>query len=182
MKKNHFYILGGILIFLFSRKLFAGPPKKTTMPPPPKKEGGAMPIKPGVIVPGSHHVPTLKPWRITSGFGPRKTSSKKMSSIHNGIDIAVKIGTDLFATFDGKVVARFYKEKGGNQLVIANDDGSRSGYAHLNEFLVNIGDRVKKGQLVAKSGNTGFSTGPHLHFTFKNTDGKAIDPVKIFGK
>ena len=65
----------------------------------------------------------------------------------------------------------------GNEIIIQHDSNYLSLYGHLSEILVNKGDTVKQGQLIGKTGNSGRSTGPHLHFTIKE-DGKAVDPVQ----
>lgn len=118
---------------------------------------------------------------ITSPFGWRA------SGFHNGTDIATNVGTPIKSPADGKVVAVFFDNTygGGYSLVIEHDNGYRTGYAHLSGFHVQTGETVKQGQIVADSGNTGYSTGPHLHFTLSKKDPKTnqwtfIDPQTIF--
>jgi hypothetical protein len=117
-------------------------------------------------------------------FGPRKAPTAGASTEHNGNDVGQKMNSPLFSPKDGVVKSISINNKGGKQLVIFHPDGTRSGFAHLNEFLVKEGDQVKMGQLVARSGNTGVSTGPHLHFTYGYHDGnkttKLVDPNSVF--
>ena len=120
---------------------------------------------------------------ITSGYGHRKAPKGPQgfaSSEHNGIDLAVGVNTNVFAPMDGVVKSIYYNDQGGNQLIIQHSDGSKTGYAHLNGYKVNVGDPVAKGQVVALSGNTGNSNGAHLHFTYRTPQGDQIDPDLVF--
>lgn len=117
--------------------------------------------------------------RITSPFGNRKHPVTGVSnSFHNGIDIAAASGTSVKAAASGTVTKRYYHENGGNSIVIAHDNGFTSGYAHLSSFSVKIGDRVKQGQEIGKSGATGRVTAAHLHFTLRNPSGDYVNPEK----
>ena len=118
--------------------------------------------------------------KITSGFGSRKAPKAGASTNHNGIDLAAPLNTPVYSPMDGVVEKIYFNDKGGKQLVIHHSDGSRSGFAHLNGYDVNLNDNVSKGQLIALSGNTGNSTGPHLHFTFRNPKGEPVDPSYFF--
>ena len=122
----------------------------------------------------------LKDVKITSGFGSRKAPKAGASTNHNGIDLAAPLNTPVYSPMDGVVEKIYFNDKGGKQLVIHHSDGSRSGFAHLNGYDVNLNDNVSKGQLIALSGNTGNSTGPHLHFTFRNPKGEPVDPSYFF--
>lgn len=116
--------------------------------------------------------------RITSKFGPRTAPTAGASSMHKGIDIATPIGTTVIAPWDGKVVVANTHPTGGIQLVIQHDNGKRTGYAHLSSRLVDVGDVVKRGQAIARTGSTGASTGPHLHFSMRPTStADHIDPT-----
>jgi murein DD-endopeptidase MepM/ murein hydrolase activator NlpD len=111
--------------------------------------------------------------RFTSGFGMRN------GSFHNGIDIAAPTGTPIKAPIDGKVHSRFTSDRGGNSLILMHaQTGHTTGYAHLSAFNVKVGDEVKKGDVIGLVGNTGVSTGPHLHFTVKH-NGNYIDPLTV---
>ncbi len=131
---------------------------------------------------GQDFVLPLKNIRITSGFGPRKAPFKGASTNHNGVDLAVPVNTSVFSPYDGVVVSIWGNPKvtGGLQLKVKHDNGYTTGYAHLNGYNVKVGDRVTKGQQIALSGNTGPSTGAHLHFTLRNPNGEPIDPVDFF--
>lgn len=115
--------------------------------------------------------------KITSKFGSRTHPVTGTHSYHNGIDIAVPIGTSVIAPASGKVKSVYSNSAGGNQLIIKHDNGYQSGFAHLASAQVKVGDRVQQGQTVALSGNTGASTGPHLHYTLRK-DGELVDPSK----
>ncbi|MEV7386923.1 MULTISPECIES: M23 family metallopeptidase [unclassified Streptomyces] len=103
---------------------------------------------------------------------------------HSGQDFAVPSGTDVVAAHDGTVVKAGGNGAGdgpayGNAIVIKHANGQYSQYAHLSRVDVRIGQTVKTGQHIARSGNTGNSTGPHLHFEIRTTPnyGSAVDPV-----
>lgn len=118
--------------------------------------------------------------KVTSGFGRRRAPLKGASTNHNGVDFGVPVNTEVFSPMDGIVENIYTNDKGGKQLIIRHTDGSRSGFAHLNGFKVGKGETVTRGQIVALSGNTGNSTGPHLHFTFRNPNGDFVDPISYF--
>ena len=126
------------------------------------------------------YVLPVQNFKITSGFGTRKAPKSGASTNHNGLDLAVPLNSNVFSPMDGVVKSVYNKGNGGNQLVIQHADGSSSGYAHLNSYKVKVGDHVNKGQVIALSGNTGNSTGPHLHFTWHGADGNTVDPRNIF--
>ena len=131
----------------------------------------------------SEYMLPLQKFTITSGYGRRKPPKGPKgfaSSFHNGVDLGVGINTDVFAPMNGVVKSIYSDGNGGNQLIIEHEDGSRTGYAHLNSYKVKIGDNVSKGQVIAFSGNTGNSNGPHLHFTYRNPSGDLVDPTTIF--
>lgn len=122
----------------------------------------------------------VKNYKISSGFGHRTAPIKGASTEHNGVDLAVPLNSAVFSPMDGVVDDVYFNEKGGKQVIIRHSDGSRSGFAHLNNYSVSKGDSVTKGQQIALSGNTGNSGGPHLHFTFRNPTGDFINPVDFF--
>jgi len=119
-----------------------------------------------------------KATRFISPVKSGRTSQKFKAGEHNGIDIAVPEGTNVYSVASGRVASSYVTDKGGKQLVILHDNGFRSGYAHLRFPLVKIGDDVERGQLIAQSGKTGIVTGAHLHFTLKNPEGNFIDPER----
>lgn len=119
---------------------------------------------------GSYHHPYIG--RITSRYGPRRGRA------HQGLDISLKIGDPIYATFDGKV--RMSKAAGnyGNLVIIRHNNGLETYYAHLSERSVEVGDWVVAGQQIGLGGNTGRSTGPHLHFEVRYK-GQSFDPERI---
>lgn len=110
--------------------------------------------------------------RITSRYGPRRGRA------HQGLDIGLKTGDPIYATFDGKV--RFSKAAGdyGNLIVIRHNNGLETYYAHLSQRDVEVGDWVVAGQQIGLGGSTGRSTGPHLHFEVRYR-GQSFDPERI---
>jgi|GEM_PF-3778556 len=120
---------------------------------------------------------------ITSFFGEREnpTSANESAQTHEGIDIAADENTGVYASCGGKAVFCGYSESYGNEIKIDSPDGYETIYAHLNSLKIKNGDTVKAGDLIAASGNTGDSTGAHLHFGVYK-DGKAIDPMTFFDK
>ena len=99
-------------------------------------------------------------------------------SVHKGIDIAKNLGESVNASLDGKVVNAGYNNGGyGNLIVIEHQGNMETYYAHLSEIYVNVGDIVKKDDIIGTVGSTGNSTGPHLHFELR-VDNEPVDPVK----
>lgn len=112
--------------------------------------------------------------RITSPFGPR------WRRMHNGLDIKVNIGDTIVAAFDGKVRIVKYERRGyGQYVVIRHDNGLETVYGHLSKQLVEENQLVKAGEAIALGGNTGRSTGSHLHFETRFL-GIAINPAYMF--
>ncbi|MCA6072824.1 MAG: M23 family metallopeptidase [Endomicrobium sp.] len=115
----------------------------------------------------------------SSHFGKRKHPVTGKISFHGGVDIAVQSGTWVGAAADGVViVASRNVGHYGTAVFIDHKNGYITHYGHLSSINVRLGQKVKKGQLIAKSGTTGRVTGPHLHFTIKKGD-KALDPMKL---
>ena len=101
---------------------------------------------------------------ISSGFGLRKDPFSDKKKFHKGIDIACPIGTPVKAAAGGKVIFVGSKDGYGKTVVLEHRNGYRTLYAHLSNFKVKEGDVVSQGEAIALSGNTGRSSGPHLHF------------------
>lgn len=119
------------------------------------------------------HMPTPST-RITSPFGPR------WRRMHNGLDLKVNIGDTIVAAFDGKVRIVRYERRGyGKYVVIRHDNGLETIYGHLSKQLVEENQLVKAGEVIGLGGNTGRSTGSHLHFETRFL-GIAINPVLMF--
>ena len=112
--------------------------------------------------------------KITSPFGPR------WRRMHNGLDLKVNIGDTIVAAFDGKVRIVKYERRGyGKYVVIRHDNGLETVYGHLSKQLVEENQLVKAGEVIGLGGNTGRSTGSHLHFETRFL-GIAINPIYMF--
>lgn len=101
---------------------------------------------------------------ITSSFGYRTDPFKGVSAYHSGIDIAGSIGDPVYAALGGEVIAAERLGARGKYIAVRHDNGLETLYMHLDQMLVSPGDQIVKGQQIGKLGNTGRSTGPHLHF------------------
>lgn len=109
-------------------------------------------------------LPVAAQSRITSGFGLRLDPFTSRRAMHNGIDFEALEGTPVFAVADGMVSRVVLLPNYGNLVEVNHRDGQTTRYAHLQQSLVRSGQFVRRGELIAKVGNTGRSTGPHLHF------------------
>ena len=101
---------------------------------------------------------------VTSDCGKRENPILHKQELHDGLDIAVPEGTEVVAVKSGRVTEVRTSATYGKLLRFETTDGYTILYAHLSEILVKKGEKIKQGQVVAKSGNTGLSTGPHLHY------------------
>ncbi len=124
-------------------------------------------------------IPSVQPvanMSFTSNFGIRSDPFRGSAAFHPGVDIQCGIGTAVYATADG-VVDRAERSGGyGNLVEIDHGRGIATRYGHLSKILVAAGQKVKRGQLIALSGSTGRSTGPHLHYEVR-IDGRAVNPL-----
>lgn len=123
--------------------------------------------------------PSIKPadgW-ISSRFGYRVSPFTGRKELHKGVDIANHIGTPVHATANGRVTFSGRKGSMGRVLSIDHGHGLVTRYAHLDKLLKNKGDTVKRGDTVALLGNSGRSTGPHVHYEVR-LNGQAVDPAK----
>jgi murein DD-endopeptidase MepM/ murein hydrolase activator NlpD len=119
--------------------------------------------------------------RFTSGFGYRVSPFGRGSDTHLGIDLAAPVGTSIYAPADGTVISSDWSSSGyGLMVTIDHGFGLTTRYAHLSESLVEAGSSVERGQIIAKVGNTGRSTGPHLHFETV-LGGVHVDPLIFSG-
>jgi murein DD-endopeptidase MepM/ murein hydrolase activator NlpD len=127
-----------------------------------------------------HSIPLGPPvtGTITSKFGSRKDPINGEAAFHSGVDIKCDSGTEIFARADGVVVGRGYTAGFGNYLVIDHGHSFETRYLHMLKSLVNKDEKVTRGQLIGLVGNTGRSTGPHLHYEINYQD-KAINPIKF---
>lgn len=113
--------------------------------------------------------------KITSEFSLRKDPYTRVSSFHMGVDIRGNIGDPVFSAADGEVLRAEYFGGYGNLIVIKHSNKHTTWYAHLSSIDVDVGDHVKKGEIIGAVGSTGRSTGPHLHYEIFE-DGEPIDP------
>ena len=114
--------------------------------------------------------------RISSGFGGRKRPTKGASTYHRGVDFAVPTGTPVMASCGGTVIRAGWASGLGNSVTLSHPDGRTTVYGHLSKILVSTGQSVSQGQRIALSGNTGVSTGPHLHFGL-TINGTYVNPL-----
>ncbi|XBC44152.1 MAG: peptidoglycan DD-metalloendopeptidase family protein [Buchnera aphidicola (Schlechtendalia peitan)] len=123
--------------------------------------------------------PSLKKYRISSAFNPHRLNpiTKKISP-HQGIDLAMPIGTPILSIGNGEIIKIQSSLAAGKYIAIKHSRKYITKYMHLKKILVKIGEKVKKGDKIGLSGNTGYSTGPHLHYEvwLKN---KVVNPEKI---
>lgn len=115
---------------------------------------------------------------VTSPFGYRIHPILKTRKFHTGVDVASQKGTPVYSIADGVISKASYNGSAGNMVRIEHNEGVSSVYMHLDRFTVKVGDSVRRGQVVGTVGNTGRSTGPHLHFEFR-VNNSPIDPTAI---
>jgi murein DD-endopeptidase MepM/ murein hydrolase activator NlpD len=116
--------------------------------------------------------------RLSSFFGGRRHPIFKVHRFHNGIDIATRYGTLVGSASGGRVISTGWMGGYGKAIIISHPNGFRTLYGHLSKISVNIGQSVKAGSLIGRVGSTGWSTGPHLHFTMWH-NGKLINPMSV---
>jgi murein DD-endopeptidase MepM/ murein hydrolase activator NlpD len=129
---------------------------------------------------GAIAVPSEKPVKsanFTSGYGVRADPFRHSAAMHAGIDLAGPVGTPIYATADGVVSDAGYNSGGyGNLIKIDHGRGIETRYGHLSAILVSPGQRVVRGQQIARMGSTGRSTGSHLHYEVR-IDNRAVNPI-----
>lgn len=113
---------------------------------------------------------------VTSSCGTRQNPILKREELHDGLDIAAAEGTEVAAVKSGVVTETRTSATLGRLLKFRTADGYEVMYAHLSETLVKKGEEIRQGQAVARSGNTGLSTGPHLHYSVWK-EGVLLDPL-----
>ncbi len=139
------------------------------------------------LSPREHYLPDSSPrfngfvWPaqgvLSSGYGPRR------GRMHKGIDIAAPVGTPIFAAAPGEVVTAGWNNGGYGKLVkVSHPDGSLTLYAHNSKILVSKGQQVQQGEKISEMGNTGYSTGPHLHFELHHQGRGAVNPIAFLPK
>jgi len=123
--------------------------------------------------------PVAGPITITSGFGLRKDPLLPWLTVfHYGVDISAWYGTPVLATKDGKVIFAGWNGNLGLTIEIQHEMGYKTVYGHNRELLVRAGDVVKAGQVIARAGETGRATGPHVHYEIQ-LNNKPLDPMKF---
>lgn len=131
------------------------------------------------------HVAMPKGWpvagRVTSQFGYREDPKVGGREFHAGMDISVPKGTPIMATADGVISYAGWSSGNGNLVAIEHGAGFTTLYAHNSEIKVAVGERIKRGSVIALAGSTGYSTGPHLHYEVW-VDGKAVNPRDFLGE
>ena len=115
-----------------------------------------------------------------SGYGMRLHPIYKTYKFHEGLDFAAPTGADIYATGDGKVIKAEYSGGGyGKMVLVDHGFGYQTLYAHMNSIGVVLGSEVKRGQVIGTVGNTGDSTGPHLHYEV-HKNGRHVNPIDYF--
>jgi murein DD-endopeptidase MepM/ murein hydrolase activator NlpD len=184
MKKIALSLVAGFaLIFTITSLVFLVPmePSKELAEIPDyvwMNNAGGRPLLVKDIEPPSR-APLAENYKVTSAFGMRLHPIYKQKKMHKGIDFKAAMGTPVYATGDGVVEKIQTHNKYGKLIVIRHDDNYQSLYAQLSKFEVKTGQKIKKGDLIGKTGNSGLSTAPHLHYEVLK-DGKAVDPEKYF--
>ncbi len=125
------------------------------------------------------YIKPLSGGRQSSGYGRRTAPTKGASTNHRAIDWATPTGTAIWASSGGTVSVAGWQSGYGYVVYINHPDGNQTRYGHLSKILVSVGQKVKQGQKIALSGNTGRSTGPHLHFELR-VNGTPVNPYNYF--
>ncbi|MCQ2342569.1 MAG: M23 family metallopeptidase [Paludibacteraceae bacterium] len=131
------------------------------------------------------NIPAIQPvlnkdlTRVASGYGWRVDPVYHVRRFHEGMDFTAPRGTDVYATGNGKVTFVGHKQGYGNTVIISHGFGYETLYAHLYKSLCRVGQSVKRADVIALVGNTGKSTGPHLHYEV-HYNGKPIDPRNFY--
>ncbi|ARZ01177.1 murein DD-endopeptidase MepM [Yersinia ruckeri] len=126
---------------------------------------------------GFMRFPTMKQFRVSSNFNPRRLNPVTgRVAPHKGVDFAMPVGTPVLAVGDGEVVIAKYDGAAGNYIAIRHGRQYTTRFMHLKKLLVKPGQKVKRGDRIALSGNTGRSTGPHLHYEFW-VNQQAVNPL-----
>jgi len=139
-----------------------------------------------ILFTNASEAPSIKPFkekegiRMSSPFGERVHPIKKKNMHHNGVDFAMPMNTPILASADGEVVDISYSDTGyGNKIVVKHDEVYSSIYAQLASVVVEQGQPIKQGEVIAYSGSSGSSTAPHLHYEVLK-DGNPVNPEKFF--
>ncbi len=114
--------------------------------------------------------------RVTSRYGYRTNPISGKYGLHTGVDIAADEGTAIVAAYNGVIKDTGYGEKKGNFVLMEHSDGTQTLYCHCSQIIADEGTVIRAGEVIALVGNTGWSTGPHLHFEI-HIDGSTVDPL-----
>ena len=131
------------------------------------------------------NIPSIQPVmnkdlkRVASGYGMRIDPVYHVRRFHQGMDFTAPTGTEVFATGNAKVEFAGWKQGYGNTVILDHGYGYKTLYAHLYKILVRKGQRVRRSDVIALVGNTGKSTGPHLHYEVR-LNGRAVDPRNYY--
>lgn len=117
--------------------------------------------------------------RVASGYGVRIDPIYHIKKFHHGMDFSAPVGTEIYATGNGRVIYAGWKQGYGNTVVIDHGYGYTTVYAHCYKAVARKGQRVKRGDIIALVGNSGKSTGPHLHYEVRIKD-KPVDPRNYY--
>lgn len=120
---------------------------------------------------------------VTAGYGAKNTTSNSpwasTNGSHTGVDYAMPVGTPVTSAYDGIVSAVNLNADYGTSVMVDNANGTQAIYAHLSEKTVKVGDQVKQGQRIGKSGQSGNANGPHLHFEVRDGKNNPVDPASF---
>lgn len=130
-------------------------------------------------IPGIQPVSDKKLRQMASGYGTRIDPIYGTARFHAGMDFAADIGTPIYATGDGTITYAGWKQGYGKCVIIDHGYGYQTLYAHMNDYKVRVGQAVKRGEQIGEVGNTGKSTGPHLHYEV-HVKGKPDNPAKYY--
>lgn len=124
--------------------------------------------------------PSIWPTRgwVSSGFGRRVSPFTGMDTLHGGIDISAPMHTPVLSVAAGTVVTAGPEKSLGNAIVVSHGYGYKTTYGHLSKVKVRAGQLIKRGEIIGEVGNTGLSTGPHLHYEVES-NGSLVDPLKF---
>ena len=118
---------------------------------------------------------------VTAGYGAKDSSGvwANTNNSHTGVDYAMPVGTPVKSAYDGVVSQVNINSDYGTSIMVDNANGTQAIYGHLSEKSVKIGDQVKQGQTIGKSGQSGNANGPHLHFEVRDAKNHPVDPNTI---
>jgi len=123
-------------------------------------------------------IPMGKDYRVTSGFGIRNDPFTGQLAMHEGLDFVANVGAPIYATAAGTVTRSGWDNSYGNVVEISHIEGFITRYAHLSKRIVDVGQKVQRGETIAQLGSTGRSTGPHLHYEVIRND-RVLNPTQM---